>query len=306
MEVLRIRAYQLRRNLGMLLWLLVPLASALSYFFFSNYQGLGHYTAACIVYLFYSFHRNRQDKVFARRHFKRAAFQMGIEYQLFLLPLSVPCLFTSYWYCFVPLHVLVLAIPFGEFNFRFEPKLLFLGRPFKGDYVFIAGFRRHFLSLGVLVLLALLLSPLKLFPLLALSLINILIFSFYEYNESVQMLQASNLRPARFLKQQNLSAMPKLLLINGPVVLINTIFNPELLLFNAYFLVYSMLMIAVVITAKYAAYRYQQEKNNLQAKMALMMFGLLNPYLSLMTLVFYILSRKEALKNLAHYLDDTH
>lgn len=304
MQVLKIRAYQLKRNLGFLLVFLLPACSGLSYFFFNNRQQLGYYTAGAIVYLFYSFHKNRRDKVFAAKHFDSARWQMAIEYQLFLLPVSIPCLFTSYWYCFPLIHSLVLAIPFVESDIRLKPKLLFLSTWFKQDYIFISGIRRHVFSLSAFMLLALVLSPLKLFPLLALFLVNLIVFSFYEYNESVPMLQASGQSPVQLLSTRTLSALLKLAVINSPVVLINVLFNPEILEFNLYFLGYNLLMMATVVAMKYAAYGYKKEKNNLGIKTAVMLLGLFNPYLSVMTIAFYFLSRAEALKNLNHYLDD--
>lgn len=305
MQVLKIRAYQLKRNLGILFFALVPLCSGLSYFFFNNRQQLGYYAAGVIVYLFYNVHHNRKDKLFAEKHFDRAKLQMAAEYQLFLLPCSLPSLFTAYWYCFPLMHIAVFAIPFLEVRTSLQPRLLFLPRIFKNDFVFISGFRRHVFSLSLFMLLALILSPLKLFPLVALFIVNIILFSFYEHNESVQMLQVAQRRPARFLSEQTMSAVVKSGLINVPVITINAAFNPEILVFDLYFLAYNMLIMAAVVAMKYAAYGYKKEKSNLQIKTAVMMLGLMNPYLSVITLIFYFLSRTEALNNLSHYLDDT-
>jgi hypothetical protein len=118
-----------------------------------------------------------------------------LEYQLFLLPVSIPCLFTNYWYCFLFLHLFVLFIPFLNIKSKYDFKFSFITRFFKDDYIFISGIRRNLISLIILFLLALALSPLKLFPLVALFLFNNVVFSFYEANESLQMLQASQQTP---------------------------------------------------------------------------------------------------------------
>ncbi len=304
MQVLKIRAYQLKRNLGFLLVFLLPACSGLSYFFFNNRQQLGYYTAGVIMYVFYSFHKNRRDKVFAAKHFDYAKLQIAAEYQLFLLPVSVPCLFTAYWYCFPAMHIIVFGIPFIEWNVNLKPRLLFLPSLFKQDYTFISGIRRNFFGLVLLILLALLLSPLKLFPLLALFLLNAVVFGFYEYNESVQMLQASRQTPKAFLSGQTVSAVLKLAIVHAPVILVNSIVNADVLLFNLYFVGYSFLILTTVIAMKYADYGYKKEKNNYQVKLAVMLLGLFIPYVSVLTLIFYVQSRAEALKNLTHYLDD--
>lgn len=306
MQVLKIRAYQLKRNLGILLFALIPLFSGLSYFFFNNKQQLGYYVAGIMIWFFYSFHENRKDKVFAAKHFDYAKLQMAAEYQLFLLLVSIPCLFTAYWYCFPLMHAFVFAIPFLKLNTRLKPRLLFLTAVFKNDYIFISGVRRNFFGLLLFILLALALSPLKLFPLVTLFVFNMMVLTFYEHNESVQMLQASRQTPKAFLSERTFSSMSKLAIANAPVILINSTFNMDMLLFGLYFLGYNLLMLATVIAMKYAEYGYKKEKNNHQVKLVMMMSGLFIPYLSALTVIFYFQSRSEALKNLNHYLDDQH
>jgi hypothetical protein len=287
-----------------LFFVLLPVFSGLSYFFFNNRQQLGFYTAAIIIYLFYNFHKNRRDTSFADKHFDFSRWQMAIEYQAFLLPVSVPCLFTSYWYCFPAMHTIVFAIPFIELTTNLKPRLLFLGTIFRNDYTYISGFRRNYLSLAIFIM-ALMFSPLKLFPLVTLFLFNLVVFTFYEHNESVQMLQASQLVPGRFLWEQTASSALKFAIINAPVLIINSLVNPDVLLFNLYFFAYGLLMLATIVATKYANYGYKKEKSNFQIKTGIMLMCLFTPYMSILTIVFYFQARTEALKNLTHYLDDT-
>ena len=306
MQLLKIRFFQLKRDLGILFFPILALASAISYFSFSHPEKVGLYVGAIIAYLFYSFHKNRGDLAFAYKHFKSAKTQIVTEYQLFLLPFSVPILFTTYWYIFCVLHALVFAIPFIDTNRKIQFKFLFLTQYFKNDYIFISGIRKNLFVLIPLILVALLLSPLKLFPLVALFIVNAVVFSFYEVNESVQMIQASGKTPKQFLSSLLSSAAAKLFLVNAPVLIINTVFNFDLFLFNFYFLVYNLLMLATVIVLKYADYEYKRQGNSIQIKLIIMILGLFIPYLSPLTLIFYIQSRAEAIKNLNNYLDDSH
>ena len=112
--------------------------------------------------------------------------------------------------------------------------------------------------------------------------------------------------PKQFLSGLLSSAATKLFLVNTPVLIINTIFNFDLFLFNLYFLMYNLLMLATVIVLKYADYEYKKQGNSIQIKLIIMILGLFIPYLSPLTLIFYVQSRAEAIKKLNKYLDDSH
>lgn len=304
MQLLKIRFYQFKRNLGILFFPILALASIISFFAFDHPKQYGYYAIGIIAYLFYNFHKSRQDLSFVYKHFNSPEYQIILEYQLFLLPVSIPVLFTGYWIWFFVLHTMVLAIPMIKQDFRIPFRFLFLPRYLKNDYVFIAGVRKNFFILSALAVVALLLSPLKLFPLVALFLLNMILFSFYEINESVQMIQASNKTPARFLSEKSSTAASKLTLLNTPVLIINTLFNNDLFLFNVYFLVYNVLMLVTIISLKYSDYQYKKTGNNNQVKLIIMVLGLFIPYLFPLIIIFYIQSRAEARKNLSTYLDD--
>lgn len=303
MQLLKIRYFQLKRDLGFLFFVIVALASCISFLAFNHEKQIGLYVTGIVVYLFYNFHKNRRDIAFINKHFENAKFQMINEYQLFLLPFSIPCLFTNYWYCFFVLHVLVLAIPFFNIKSNYNFKFSFVTRFFKDDYIFISGVRRNLISLIILFLLALALSPLKLFPLVALFLFNNVIFSFYEANESVQMLQASQRTPKQLMASLLNSGVKKMVLVNFPILLINSIFNPDLWMFNMYFFAYNVLILATVIALKYEHYQYKSTSNNFQIKLIILILGLFIPYLFPLAIIFYIQSRIGAVKNLSHYLD---
>ncbi len=306
MQILKIRFYQLKRNLGILFFPILALTSVISFLAFNHPQKYGYYAIGIIIYLFYTMHKNRSDLSFVYKHFHKPKRQIIFEYQLFLLPLSIPVLLTSYWFYFFILHAIVLLIPLAELKSGPAFRFLFLSKYLKNDYVFIAGIRKNFFVLVPFALAALLLSPLKLFPLVALFLFNMILCSFYEVNESVQMIQASGKTPARFLSEISGSGLSKMVLLNLPVLVINTGFNRDLFLFNVYFLVYNLFMLATVIALKYSDYEYKKAAGNNQVKLIIMVIGLFNPYLFPLVLIFYFQSRAAAIKNLSNYLDDSH
>lgn len=304
MQLLKIRFYQLKRDLGILFFPILILTSCISFFAFNHPEKVGYYVVALITYLFYSFHKTRGDLSFAYKHFNFTRAQIINEYQLFLLPFSIPILFTDYWCVFFILHAFVFVIPFIDSTRKIQFKILFITKYFKNDYIFISGIRKNLFVLVPLILIAFVLSPLKLFPLVALFIFNAVVFSFYEVNESVQMIQAFNKTPKHFLSEKLSSAVFKLAIINSPILIINTVFNFDLFLFNLYFLFYNLLMLATVIVLKYADYQYKKQGNSIQIKLIIMIFGLFLPYLAPLTIIFYFQSRTEALKNLNNYLDD--
>ena len=305
MQLLKIRFYQFKRDLGFLFFPIVALISFASYFSFNHPKQIGIYTIGIVTYLFYSFHKQRSDLSFVSKHFKSPKTQITTEYQLFLMPVSIPAIFTAYWYSFFVLHLLVFVIPFIDTKRKIQFKFLYLTKHLKNDYIFISGIRKNLFVLAPLIFIAIVLSPLKLFPLFALFIVNAIVFSFYEINESAQMIQASNKTPKQFLSGLTNSVIIKLVILNVPVLIINTVVNLDLFLFNLYFLVYNLLIVATIIVLKYSDYQYKKQGNSVQIKLVIMLLGLFIPYLSPLTLIFYFQSRKEAINNLKTYLDDT-
>lgn len=306
MQLIKIRFYQLKRDLGILFFAVLLFFSGFSFILFNYKQQIGLYVIGFIGYLFYSFHKNRKDISFIGKHFNGPKRQLITEYQIFLLPLSVPCLFTSYWFCFPLLHLLVFSIAFFDVKSKIQLKLFFLTRLLKNDYIFISGVRKNYFVLTAFLIIAVVLSPLKLFPLVALFLFNSILFSFYETNESVQMLQSSNLSPKQFLLKFSRSAFAKMTVINIPILLVNTLCNPDLLPFNCYFFGYNLLILATVIALKYSNYSYHKPVSSIQMKLLIMSLGLFMPYLLPLAVIFYFQSKSEAIHNLKNYLDDNH
>ena len=304
MQILTIRFYQLKRNLGFLFFVFLFALAGLSYFFFQSYKEVGLYIAIIIIYSVFSFHKSRRDLVFIAKHFHSSQKQIIFEYQLFLLPLSIPCLFTQYYYCFFIVHAVALLIPLMKVTTKYKLKLSFLSSWFKDDFIFISGFRKNFIALIGLFSVSLVLSPLKLFPLVTLFLFNMIIFSFYETNESVQLLQSKNYTPKELLYEHSRMGVIKLVGFNFLVLLINCLFNPEVLMFDLYFLGYSVLILIALISTKYANYDHRRSQSNVQVKLIIMTLGLFMPYLSPLAIVFLLQSRSEAINNLNRYLDD--
>lgn len=306
MQLLSIRYFQLKRDLGVLLFVILGILGYLSYFVFNHPKQIGIYASLILIYALHSFHQKRKDKTFVLRHFENPLQQFIIEYQLALLPFSLGSLLSNQWYCFIVIHLCgALVVFFDSKKLSFNPKYLFITRVFKQDYIFISGVRQNLIALVLMSLLALILSPLKLFPLVALFIVNQLIISFYSTNEGFQLLKATNQTATAFLQKMIKKHLMILIYINAPVILINSLFNNDLLLFDMYFLAYSVLMLATSICLKYENYKPNQATNIPILKQALMVFGLFIPFLAIIAVVYFFQTRADAQKNLTRFLDDT-
>ncbi len=306
MQLLKIRYYQLKRDLGILFFIIAFGFSGLSYFVFNHPQQVGIYFSGIVVFGFYNFHQKRCDKGFIQKHFSNPTQQIQIEYQLVLLTISIPALFSDYWYCFFALHLFVFLIPYLNIKPKSQIAYNFITRYFKNDYIFISGIRKNFIALTIFLALAILLSPVKLFGLVALFLFNSSLFSFYDSNECVQLLQGSNQNPKQILYSVQASALKKMLLINVPLLLVNSIFNIDMIGFNLYFLIYNALILLTIISIKYSNYHFKIQGNQNQLKLLILIIGLFIPYLSVLGLVYYFQSRTDSINNLKNYLDDNH
>lgn len=304
MQILKIRWYQIKRDLGILVFPIVGILVGISHFAFNHEKQIGHYVSLLIIYLFYHFHKTRSDLPFVEKHFFQPKKQFTIEYQLASLPLSLPSLYSPYWYCFFLIHLALIGIPFITIKVIKPAKFKLISKWLKTDFIFISGIRKHFFSLLILLIVSLVLSFLKLFPLVTLFLINSIIYSFYDTNESVQLLQSSHTSPKQHLNKVFWTGAIKLIGINVPVLIINTLFNSDMFFLNLFFIGYSLLMLSTVISLKYAGYSYHTASNKFQIKLMIMSLGLFMPYLLPIAIVFYFQSKNEAANNLKTYLDD--
>lgn len=304
MQLLLIRYYQLKRDLGILFFVIIAIALGLTYFFYNHEKNYGLFQTVFIIYLLYTFHQNRTDKAFISKHFNQPKLTMVLEYQLALLPFSLSSLLTNYWYCFFIIQFAGLLMPFNDLKINSKIKHSFLTKYLKTDYILISGIRTNFFTIILFLLISLVLSPLKLFPLISLFIANQLYFSFYGFNEGIQLLRASSQSSKEFLYTLTNRHLKYSMVINGFILTINTLVNTDLFLFNLFFFLYMLISHACVIYIKYENYVPKKLQQNNQIKLLLIGTGLMFPYISALVILFYFQSKKSATSNLTNYLDD--
>jgi hypothetical protein len=201
-KLFTLRYLQIRRDLGY--WTLIIAVAA---FFIAREISAGSLLycsllAAALVFLLYNSHLGRKDLNFIENYLGRAKQQVAINYNLLVLPVSAGMLVNKYWLPALLLHFGVSLLVFTKAP-RSLPRLAFIGRLIPAQqFEWISGVRTHFYSLVLLLLLAIVLSPVKLFGVMALFLLNSIFLGFYSTFEPLPMLNSCNLPAVDFLKQK--------------------------------------------------------------------------------------------------------
>ena len=286
--------------------MILSLVSALSYFFFLKQDTYPFYYLGLVFFILIKFHSSRKDLHFVQNRLEHPKMQLLIEYQLFSLAFSIPSLFTPVWYFFFLIQGIALLLPF--IRIRQGVSTLF---PHLNKYIpprqfeWISGLRKNWLGLLIALILSLILSPVKLFPLLALAFLNSSIMGFYTEGESRQLLTANGIAPNEILGSKILYSIKRVCFLNLPVLLINSFFHPDFLLINSLFLLYSALLMAFAVCCKYNAYKPETNLESISIQFALSFLAVIFPYLMILSLFLTIYYYQESIKNIRYYAHDS-
>lgn len=267
----------------------------------SSLQALG-LTGATIMAV-YAWHINRRDLNFVSNYLQRPALQVAVNYNLLVLPVSAALAVNLNWPLVLALHAAVSALVL----FRLKPKvprLAFIGRFVPAEqFEWIAGIRSSFYSLLLLLPLALLLSPVKLFGVGALFLINTIVLSFYSHFEPLVMLNPKNLDAGAFLNRKMAFSVKVLLMLNVPLLAVNAAFHPEIAWFNLCLLGAFIVLAACSVQIKYANY-HPNGQLGIHADFLVLFAMIFLPYLLPLGIFIYFSSRRKAIQHLLYYTDD--
>ncbi len=300
MQLLRLRYFQLKRDLG--IWLFI-IAGGAFYFclaFTAGNSFYGFVIAGMAALSIYLYHTNRKDRGFMHHYLEHAAQQVLLMYNLTVLPVSIALLFNAQWQPALLLHLCVSAISWLR-PLQTTGRLVFMRRLVPPQqFEWISGLRKNFYPILVLLLAAVILSPVKLFGLVALFLLNSLFLGFYGFSEPLLMLNPESLSPEDFLGRKINYLVKMVMIINSPLLLVNALFNPESAWFNLCFLMALLLLAACVIYIKYANYR-PNAPQGFHLDFLILFGSLLLPYLLPLSFFLYYSNRKKAIAQLKHY-----
>ena len=301
MQLFKLRYFQIKRDLGY--WILfIAIAcfylskaiSETSFVYCSAFIGI-------ILFAIYTYHNNRKDLNFIFHYLYYPKLQTCINYNLLLLPLSFALATGIYWKYLFFIHLVVSLLSMMYFRVR-SFKFLFISKYIAaGNFEWISGIRKNFPVLGLLVLIALILSPVKLFGVVALFLLNAVFLSFYNYFEPLLMLNPENLTAEIFLRKKIAFLIRMLLFINIPLLTINVIFNSEVIWFDLGFMLAFLLLGACTIYIKYANYK-PNTPLRLSIDYLILIGSVLLIYLIPLSIFIYFSNKKKAIANLSNYI----
>lgn len=303
MQLLKIRYYQVKRDLGY--WIVVIAAAV--FYLAGQLDALKEPYPLLVplvaVMFLVGYHVNRPDQNFIKKYFASSQKTILINYNLLVLPLTMGMVFSVGWFYALLIQVLVSLVAFTERKAN-GLKLLFVGRLIPpSQFEWISGLRSNLLAVVFLLVIALVLSPVKLFGLVALFLLNSILLGFYSYFEPIVMLNPDQLDKKSLLNRKINFFIKMVLLTSAPVLILNSVLHPEAISFNFFFLLGFILLAASTVYMKYAAYKPNQQQGfNVDA--LVLIASLFIPYLLPLSLFIYYNNRKKAIHNLSTYIDD--
>jgi hypothetical protein len=249
-------------------------------------------------------HQSRKDKIFVLKHIAYPHVEMMLEYLVIVLPFIV---FGIYFYRFQSIGLLLLCIaivPYinvstkqGRFNafIRYIPASMFEWK---------SGVRRVFWPFILLYLVALASSWFMILPLVVLWLLTTVMMGFYDENESLPILHEYESTAAAFLHKKIINHLKFLLLLYMPILVINTIFNPDYIWINALFVLAQLTLLVFAITTKYMTYVPNARLfNNSNFTAIMTLLGAL-PGFFIIPLFLALFNYRKAINNLIPYFDN--
>lgn len=308
--LLNIRLIQIKRELnstGLGALIAIGLLSFLTYAAYTVFlKSPGAYYLTAVLFLAcVSIQSYRNDKQFVYIHIRKPHFEMYLEYMVLTIPFAATSLFTSNWYCLPALSAALLLVPYLKFTLKQKTYFKSISSVIQAaDFEWISGFRRSFGILIPLFILALGLSWFRILPLLILWLMTVTTASFFTECEPLHILKEGNLSSAKLLKRKLIRMLIYILIMYIPVLVINTIFNPEYWILNLLFIPLQISLVSYAVFLKYSIYEPNKNSAGNNVILSLVSIGSIIPYFLPIPLMMAVFTYGKAKKNLNNYLND--
>jgi hypothetical protein len=308
--LLNIRLIQIKRELnsaGLGVLLVFGLLSFLIYAAYTVFLKSpdAYYLTALLFLLCISIQSYRNDKQFVYVHIRYPHLEMYLEYLAITFPFAVSSLFTGNWFCFPALTVLLLLVPYLKYIAKqktyFPTVSSFIPA---SDFEWISGFRKSFGLLIPLYLLALSFSWFRIFPLILLWFLSVNIASFYTECEPLHILREGNFSSSRLIRRKLIRLVKYLLILQIPVLVINTVFNPEFWLLNLLFIPLQISFLSYAVCLKYSTYEPNKNAIGNNVVLSLVSLGSIIPFFLPVPLMMAVFTYGKAKMNLNNYLND--
>lgn len=308
--LLNIRFIQIRRELTQAGFGALVLAAIFIFLIYITYYVFqktpdAYYLAAALLAFCVYMQMNRRDKSFVYVHIRNPYRAIYAEYLILILPFISTSLFSPNWYVFPILISVLWSVPYLKFTFQQRANFKNISNLIKAsDFELLGGFRKSFMFLIPLYLLSLGLSWFRIAPLFFLWLINVNIISFYSESEPLNILKEGNYSPHKFLILKIFRHSKYILLLFLPILVINTIFNPEFLLVNLLFTPLQLSLLCYSIFLKYSNYQPNRNPIGNSILLSLVSLGAILPYFLPIPVLLSVLTYRKAINNLKNFLND--
>ncbi|MFA5972639.1 MAG: hypothetical protein WC780_09835 [Lentimicrobiaceae bacterium] len=308
--LLYIRLIQAKRELNSAGFGVLIIFGILSYLIYAAYTFFlkspdAYYLTAFLFLICVALQSYRNDKQFVYVHIRKPHFEMYLEYLAFTLVFSISSLFTDNWICFPVLLAALLLIPFLKFTVKQKTYFTTISTVIQAyDFEWISGFRKSFGILIPLYLLAIGFSWFRILPLLILWFITLIIASFYTECEPLHILKEGDPSSTKLLKSKLIRMMKYTFILYMPVLVVNTIFNPEYWILNLLFIPLQMSLVGYSICLKYSSYEPNKNAIGNNVILSIVSLGSIIPYFLPIPLLMTVFTYGKAKKNLNIYLND--
>ncbi len=308
--LLNIRLIQAKRELNSAGLGALIVFGILSYLIYAAYTVFlkspdAYYLTAFLFLICLAFQSYRNDKQFVYVHIRNPHFEMYSEYLAFTFVFSVSSLFTDNWICFPVLVAALFLIPYLKFTVKQKTYFTTISSIIPAsDFEWISGFRKSFGILIPLYIVAIGLSWFRILPLFILWSITVSIASFYTECEPLHILKEGDPSPTELLKHKLTRMMKYIFILYLPVLVINTIFNPEYWILNLLFIPLQMSLVGYSVCLKYSSYEPNKNAIGNNVLLAIVSLGSIIPYFLPIPLLMSVFTFGKAKKNLNIYLND--
>lgn len=274
---------------------------------FSTFLKYPLHLSLAILCIILSGHLSRKDAVFIKMNAEKPQLALFFDYLSLSVLFILPVLFTRNWYCFFLISIGIYALSFVPIKSNFKPlELRFLSRFIPVSmFEILSGSRKNYsiFALIFIYLSAFSLSWVRGLPLFLLWFMTILICSFFTEYEPLNLIRKDEqFSSALFLKEKLKRFSFPLIIAFLPILIINSVFHPDIWWINPIFLIVQILTLSLSILYKYATYHPKAYFNGSNPVLIIAGLCIVLPFLIPLILFFNLRYYPKAIKNLNRYL----
>ncbi len=215
-------------------------------------------------------HVSRNDKAFINSVVGKIPVYWIVEYSFWFLPFFF--LLASNWFLLQIITVLsgIFLLPFFGFSFSLSQTFQTVSLPFPDhQFEWKSGFRRAGIMFLILYLLAIIFSGIIFVIPAVLFLQLILVSTFYNDCESVQLVRVISEKPRHFIFWKTLKSIQTFWILNFPLLLLFLIRHSEFWSIGLGLFAWITYLIFISVIAKYAIFREKENISNLHSFLVL-------------------------------------